>query len=82
MEYKIYVGSVMKINQGLMKGPLKIMYCGMTSENIYTLSPFSGKGYQGFSPNIYYNTESVYIHVFNVEFEVLEVNQEYILLRQ
>ena len=82
MEYKIYVGSVIKVNKGLMKGSLKIMYCGMSSENVYSLAPFTAKGYQGFSPNIFYNSESPYIHVYNVEFEVLEVNQEYILLRQ
>jgi len=80
MEYKIYVGTVVKITRGFMKGSFKIMYCGLPNENTFSLSPFATKGYQGFSPNIYYDINSSVIQVFDREFEVLEVTPQYILL--
>jgi len=80
MEYKIYVGTIVKINRGFMKGTFQIMYCGMSNDNTFVLSPFVTKGYQGFSPNIYYDSESTKIQVFDIGFDVLEVNEEYIIL--
>jgi len=81
MEYKIYVGTVIGIKKGFLKGTFKIMYCGMSNDNVFVLSPFVTKGYQGFSPNIYYNIGSTIIQVFDHSFDVLEVNPEYIVLR-
>lgn len=80
MEYQIYVGTVIGIKKGFMQGTFKIMYCGMTNENVFVISPFVAKGYQGFSPNIYYNLNSTVIQVFDRVFDVLEVTPEYIIL--
>ena len=80
MEYKIYVGALIAIKKGLFKGSLKIMYCGMPNETTFTLSPFATKGYQGFSPNIYFDKDARVIHVFEQEFDVLEVTPDYIIL--
>ena len=80
MEYKIYVGTIIKINKGLFKGTFKIMYCGMTNENTFVLSPYVTQGYQGFSPNIYYNVNSTFIQVLDIQFDVIEVTDEYIIL--
>ena len=80
MEYKIYAGTLLKIKRGFTKVALKIMYCGMSNEMTFVLSPFITKGYQGFSPNIYYNSNSNVIHVFDKEFDVIEVTPDYIIL--
>lgn len=80
MDYKIYVGSLIKIKKGFMKGSLRIMYCGMPNENTFVLSPLLHHGYQGHSPSIYYKTNSTLIFVYEKEFELLEVTPEYILL--
>ncbi len=80
MEYKIYLGTVIEVKKGFLQGTFKIMYCGMPNQNTFVLSPFVTKGYQGFSPNIYYNIDSTEIQVFDHSFDVLEVTTEYIIL--
>ncbi len=80
MEYKIYVGTVIKIKNGFMQGYFKIMYCGMINNETFVLSPFVSKGYQGFSPNIYYEIDSTVIQIFNREFDVIEVTRDYIII--
>ena len=80
MEYKIHVGTIIKINKGFLQGTFKIMYCGMTNENTFVLSPYVTQGYQGFSPNIYYNVNSTSIQVLDIQFNVIEVTTEYIIL--
>ena len=80
MEYKIYVGTLMKIKKGFLQGTFKIMYCGMSNENTFVLAPYVTQGYQGFSPNIYYNINSSVLHIMEVEFDVIEVTPEYLIL--
>lgn len=80
MEYKIYVGTTLKIKNGFMKGSIKLMYCGMSNENTFVLSPLTSHGYSGFSPNVYYNINAGIIQVRNKEFDVLEVTPDYIIL--
>jgi len=80
MEYKIYVGTVIKIKRGFLRGALTIMYCGMSNENTFVLSPLTTTGYHGFSPNIYYQSSSNFIQVHEKDFDVIEVTPEYIIL--
>lgn len=80
MEYKIYVGTLLKIKRGMLKSSIKLMYCGMSNDNTFSLSPFKNQGYQGFSPNIYYNVNSSIIHIFDKAFEVIEVTTDYIII--
>jgi len=80
MEYKIYVGTLVKINNGFMKGSFQIMYCGMPNDKTFVLSPFVSKGYQGFSPNIYYNLDSPVVQIFDKAFDVIDVTDQYIIL--
>lgn len=80
MEYKIYTGSLLTIKKGFLKGKLKIMYCGMPSETTFALTPYVAKGYQGFSPTVFYNANSPVIHIMDKEFDVLEVNPEFIII--
>ena len=80
MEYKIYTGTVIMINQGFMKATFRLMYCGMPNGNTFVLSPQITKGYAGFSSNIYYNINSKFIQVTNLQFDVIEVTPEYIII--
>lgn len=80
MEYKIYVGTVMKIKKGFMKGKFQLMYCGMSDDNTFVIAPLFNQGYSGFSPNIYYHADSRCIRIYNRDFDVLEVTHDYIVL--
>ena len=80
MEYKIYVGALMEIKKGFLKGTFQIMYCGMPNEKTFVLSPYVSQGYQGFSPSIYYNVNAAFVHIMDRDFDVLEVTPEYIIL--
>ena len=80
MEYQIYVGSLLKIKQGFMKATFKIMYCGMSNDDTFVLSPMITSGYQGFNPTIYYKANSSVIHILNKAFDVIEVTPDYIIL--
>ena len=80
MEYKIYVGAEIKIKKGFMKTAFKLMYCGMPNDRTFVLAPFITNGYQGFTPNIYYDVSSTVIQVYKQDFDVIEVTREYIVL--
>lgn len=80
MEYKIYVGTLMKISGGFMNASFRIMYSGMPNEDTFCMTPFSTSGYQGFSPTIFYSAEARVIQIFDKAFDVLEVNREYIII--
>jgi len=64
-----------------MKGVSRIMYCGMSDKSTFVLAPLIAYGYQGFSPNVFYNINSLVIQIHDKTFDVIEVNHEYIVLR-
>lgn len=80
MEYKIYVGSFLNLKKGFFKGKIKLMYCGMCNDTTFVLAPCFTTGYQGFSPNVYYPADARFIHIKDIELEVLELTTEYIVL--
>ncbi|MEM6965880.1 MAG: hypothetical protein AAF573_14025 [Bacteroidota bacterium] len=80
MEYKIYTGTIMSIKKGLFQAKFRIMYCGMPTETTFALTPNITKGYQGFSPTIYYQADSKIIHILNKDFDVIEVRPDYIII--
>lgn len=80
MEYKIYTGSMLALKKGFLKGKFKFMYCGMPNESTFALSPYIAKGYQGFSPTIYYPANSSVIHILDKVFDVIEVNADYLII--
>ncbi len=80
MEYQIFTGTQIKINRGFMKSSFKLMYCGMSDENTFVIAPLITVGYQGFSPNIYYPKDLPVIRVDQLDFDVLEVTPDYIVL--
>ena len=82
MQHKIYVGTFLKLKTGFMQmeGSSKIMYCGMSNENTFVVTPLVHVGYQGFSPSIYYDISSKIVHMYDREFDVIEVTPMYIIL--
>lgn len=82
MEYKIRTGTLLEIKKGFLKGAFKVMYCGMSNDNTFVLAPHVAVGYQGFSPNIFYNADSPNIQLLDTRFDVLEVTPEYIVLTE
>lgn len=80
MEYQIYTGAIIEIKKGFLKGTFKIMYCGMPNKDTFALSPYITHGYQGFSPNIYFNKDASIAQILDVGFKVIEVTPEYIVL--
>lgn len=82
MEHKIYTGTRLNIKKGFWHMPFKIMYCGMSNEMTFVLSPFMNYGHHGFSPNIYYGSTESIIQVLDKKFEVVEVTPGYIILKE
>jgi len=82
MEHKITIGNLLRVKRGFLKGELMIMYCGMPNDNIFVLSPYMGTGYHGYSPNIFYDAYSKNIELLGLKLNVLEVNSEYIILKE
>jgi len=82
MEHKVEVGNLFEVKLGFWKGKLKIMYCGMPNENTFVLSPYIGSGYQGFSPNVFYRSNSAVIQLLGLPIELVEVSQDHIILRE
>lgn len=80
MEYKIYTGSLLSVKEGFFKWAFRFMYCGMPNKSTFALTPYIAKGYQGFSPTIYYKADSQVIHLMDKEFDVIEVNADYIII--
>lgn len=80
MEYRIFVGAIQKIKKGFMKGSYQFMYCGMPDADTFVIAPLMFQGYSGFSPSLYYNINISFIQIHEMEFEVLDVNPEYIIL--
>jgi uncharacterized membrane protein len=82
MEYKIFTGTYKKIKlgKGMLAGSIKVLYCGMPNEKTFSLSPIKAEGYQGYSPNIYYDINASTILLLNKAFGVIEVHPQYIIL--
>jgi hypothetical protein len=80
MEYQIYVGTILKLKKGFLQGKFRIMYCGMSSDDTFVISPIITSGYQGYTPTIYYKANSTSIQILDRSFDVLEVTPEYIVL--
>lgn len=79
MEYKIKIGTSLKISMGIFSSR-SLVYCGMPNEETFVLAPLKYSGHAGFSPNIYYDSTSKRVAFFDLTFEVKEVTREYIIL--
>jgi hypothetical protein len=79
MEYKIKIGTSLKISTGIFNSR-SLVYCGMPNEETFVLAPLKYSGHAGFSPNIYYPSNSKRITFFDLAFEVKEVTRDYIIL--
>jgi len=82
MQHKIKLGNLLKVKMGFWQGEFNIMYCGMSNEDTFVLSPYISLGYQGFSPSIYYSSNSNRIEILGLGLDVIEVTKEYIILKE
>jgi hypothetical protein len=51
----------------------------MPNDRIFTLSPLTNIGNAGYSPNIYYDIETMDIHIADKVFNLIEVTPRYIV---
>jgi hypothetical protein len=58
-----------------------IMYCGMSSENTFSIGLLFSKGYQGHALNLYFPKRSSSISLNKRKYYVVDVNSEYITLQ-
>ncbi|SDG32913.1 hypothetical protein SAMN04488589_2723 [Methanolobus vulcani] len=58
-----------------------IMYCGMSSENTFSIGLLFSKGYQGHALNLYFPKRSSYITLNKRKYYIIDVNSEYITLQ-
>ncbi len=80
MEYKINLGTILKISLGIFQSR-SLVYCGMPNQETFVLAPLKYSGHAGFSPNIYYDAKSTRIKFLDLAFDVVEVTKEYIIIR-
>ena len=61
---------------------ITLVYCGMISRDIFSISVLYGTGNQGFSYNLYFQKETKSVTVGLEVFSVIDVNAENIILRK
>jgi hypothetical protein len=80
-DISLVVGEKIKIKSGFLNS-ITLVYCGMISKDIFSISVLFGSGNQGFSYNLYYQKETNSITVGLEVFTVVNVNAEKIILRK
>ena len=59
----------------------EIIYCGMPSENVFSVANKESSGYQGFGYNMFYPKEMKIIKINNIEFRVLGIKPDCLKLQ-
>jgi len=77
----ISVGEKKILKLGFMKS-MGLVYCGMPNENTFSLSYMETAGYQGYALNLFYPKIMSKIKIKNIEFNVLSVTPEKIIIQQ
>ncbi|KYK21318.1 hypothetical protein AYK21_04990 [Thermoplasmatales archaeon SG8-52-2] len=75
------IGEKTKLKSGFLN-TINLIYCGMISKEIFSVSILFGTGNQGFSYNLYYQKDTKSISVGSEIFSVIEVNAEKLILRK
>jgi len=78
-EFLIQTGELKILHTGIFS-KLEILYSGMPNENTFAITALINKESRGFTPEIYYPKESVFITIIEHRFKVIEVTPEYIIL--
>jgi hypothetical protein len=77
----LLIGEKKKIKSGFLN-TTTLVYCGMISKDIFSISILYGSGNQGFSYNLYYQKDTKSILVGSESFSVIEVNAKKLILRK
>jgi hypothetical protein len=75
------VGEKTKLKSGFLN-TITLVYCGMISKDIFSISILFGTGNQGFSYNLYYEKDTKLIEVGNESFSIVEVDSNLLKLRK
>ena len=75
------VGEKIKIKLGLVNS-VTLIYSGMISKDIFSITLLYGSGYQGYSYNLYYTKESKTIKIGNESLSIVNVSSNQLILRK
>ena len=75
------VGEKTKIKSGFLN-TVTLVYSGMISKDIFSVSVLFGSGNQGFSYNLYYSKDAKSIKVGNVTFFIVNVSADQLTFRK
>ena len=75
------VGEKTKIKLGLVNS-ITLIYSGMISKDIFSITLLYGSGYQGYSYNLYYPKESKSIKIGDESLSIVNVNSDQLILRK
>jgi len=79
-EHKIYTGESQKVKVGFLNS-IRLIYSGMPSEGIFSLTPLLTDMHGGYAaPIIYYPKGTTKIYIMEHRFKVKEVTPNYIIL--
>jgi len=77
----LVVGEKTKIKSGFLN-TITLIYSGMVSKDIFSISILYGTGNQGFSYNLYYPKDTKSIKVGNDTFFIVNVSTDQLILRK
>ena len=75
------VGEKTKIKFGFMDS-ITLIYGGMVSKDVFSLALLFGSGYQGYSYNIYFPSDSRKIKIGSISLDIINVKSDQLILRK
>ncbi len=79
--FTLGIGERRNISKSFLGNIEDMMYCGMSSENTFSIGLLFSKGYQGHALNLYFPKRSPYIILKKQKYYIVDVNSEYITLQ-
>ncbi len=80
-DISLKVGEKTKIKSGFLNS-ITLIYSGMISRDIFSVSVLYGTGNQGFSYNLYYQKDTKSIKVGNESLSIIEISTDHLILRK
>ena len=80
-DISLKVGEKTKIKSGFLTA-LTLIYSGMISKEIFSISIIYGTGHQGFSYSLFYQKDTKSINIGNEKFSIVEVSSDKLILRK
>jgi hypothetical protein len=79
--FTLGIGERKNISKSFFGNMEDMMYCGMSSENTFSIGLLFSKGYQGHALNLYFPKKASSIVLNKQKYYVVDVNSEYITLQ-